>query len=65
MFVVDFNDRVVVEPLIEKLHKQPCRTRKALKAVSAHGRTALYDAVAEGRLICNLVIYRESLNYYQ
>lgn len=49
MFVVDFNDRVVVEPLDRKpFTDNPVELEKAVKAVSAHGRTALYDAVAKG-----------------
>ena len=49
MFVVDFNDDVSVELLNGKPftsdHKN---SKRAVSAVSARGRTALYDAVAEG-----------------
>jgi len=49
MFVVDFNDKVVVEPLNGKpFTNDAMELGKAVEAVSAHGRTALYDAVAEG-----------------
>jgi Ca-activated chloride channel family protein len=49
MFVVDFNDRVVVEPLDRKAFtNNSVELEKALEAMPAHGRTALYDAVAEG-----------------
>ncbi len=49
MFVVDFNDRVVVEPLDRKAFtNNSVELEKAIEAMSAHGRTALYDAVAEG-----------------
>jgi VWFA-related protein len=49
MFVVDFNDNVVIEPLGGKpFTSNPAELGKAVDAVSAHGRTALYDAVAEG-----------------
>lgn len=49
MFVVDFNDNAVVEPLDGKpFTNNPAELEKAVEAVSAHGRTALYDAVAEG-----------------
>ena len=49
MFVVDFSDRVVVEPLDRKhFTNNSVELEKAVEAVSAHGRTALYDAVAEG-----------------
>src|SRR4029077_19528222 len=49
MFVVDFNDTVTVEPVGEKpFTNSPTELGKAIEAVSAHGRTALYDAVAEG-----------------
>ena len=49
MFVVDFNDNVVIEPLDGKpFTSNSLELEKALEAVSAHGRTALYDAVAEG-----------------
>lgn len=51
MFVVDFNDDVSVEllngkPFTNNAHE----LAKAVSAVSARGRTALYDAVAEGLL---------------
>lgn len=49
MFVVDFNDDAVVEPLDGKpFTNNPAELEKGVEAVSAHGRTALYDAVAEG-----------------
>ena len=49
MFVVDFNDKVVIEPLDGKpFTNNTIELGKAVEAVSAHGRTALYDAVAEG-----------------
>ena len=49
MFVVDFNDNVVIEPLDGKpFTNNSVELGKAVDAVSAHGRTALYDAVAEG-----------------
>jgi len=49
MFVVDFNDNVVIEPLNGKPFTNDANELgKALEAVSAHGRTALYDAVAQG-----------------
>lgn len=49
MFVVDFNDKVVIEPLNGKPFTSDANElEKALDAVSAHGRTALYDAVAQG-----------------
>jgi Ca-activated chloride channel family protein len=49
MFVVDFNDDVVIEPLDGKpFTSDPAELGKAVEAVSAHGRTALYDAIAEG-----------------
>jgi VWFA-related protein len=49
MFVVDFNDNVVIEPLDGKpFTNNSVELGKAVEAVSAHGRTALYDAVAEG-----------------
>jgi len=49
MFVVDFDDTVSVE----LLHGQPFTSdaqelSEAVTAVSAHGQTALYDAVSEG-----------------
>ena len=51
MFVVDFNDDVTVEPMGETLHQRPNKDlEKAVDATSARGRTALYDAVAEGLL---------------
>ena len=49
MFVVDFNDNVVTEALDGKpFTSNPAELEKAVDGVSAHGRTALYDAVAEG-----------------
>jgi VWFA-related protein len=49
MFVVDFNDNVTVEPVEGKAFtNSPTELGKAIEAVSAGGRTALYDAVAEG-----------------
>jgi VWFA-related protein len=49
MFVVDFNDDVSVELLNGKAFTNNARElEKAVSAVSARGRTALYDAVAEG-----------------
>lgn len=49
MFVVNFNDNVVIEPLNGKPFTNDANELgTALEAVSAHGRTALYDAVAEG-----------------
>jgi VWFA-related protein len=49
MFVVDFNDNAMVEPLDGKpFTNNSAELEKAVEAVSAHGRTALYDAVAEG-----------------
>ena len=51
MFVVDFNDDVSVELLHGKpFTSDPKELEKAIEAVSARGRTALYDAVAEGLL---------------
>jgi Ca-activated chloride channel family protein len=49
MFVVNFNDNVVIEPMDGRPFTHNfLELGKALDAVSAHGRTALYDAVAEG-----------------
>lgn len=49
MFVVDFNDSVLVEPLGGKpFTNDAAELGKAVGAVSARGRTALYDAVAQG-----------------
>jgi len=49
MFVVDFNDDVSVELMRGKaFSNDPKELEEALKAVSARGRTALYDAVSEG-----------------
>lgn len=49
MFVVDFNDNAMVEPLDGKpFTNNSAELEKAVEAVSAHGRTALYDAVEEG-----------------
>ncbi|MGC2528299.1 MAG: VWA domain-containing protein [Candidatus Acidiferrum sp.] len=51
MFVVDFNDDVSVELMRGKaFSSDPKDLREALTAVSARGRTALYDAVSEGLL---------------
>lgn len=51
MFVVDFNDDVSVELLDGKpFTNDPHELAKAVSAVRARGRTALYDAVAEGLL---------------
>ena len=51
MFVVDFNDDVSVEIMGGKaFSNDPKDLREALTAVSARGRTALYDAVSEGLL---------------
>jgi Ca-activated chloride channel family protein len=49
MFVVDFNDDVSIELMRGKVFSNdPKELEEALKAVSARGRTALYDAVSEG-----------------
>jgi Ca-activated chloride channel homolog len=49
MFVVDFNDDVSIELMKGKAFSSDTKElEKALKAVSARGRTALYDAVSEG-----------------
>ena len=49
MFVVDFNDDAVVEPMGGKLFTNDSQELgTAVTAVSASGRTALYDAVAQG-----------------
>src|SRR5580658_7322392 len=51
MFVVDFNDDVTVELLHGKpFTDDPDELAKAVSSVRARGRTALYDAVAEGLL---------------
>jgi Ca-activated chloride channel family protein len=51
MFVVDFNDDVSVELLNGKPFTIDAHElEKAVSAVTARGRTALYDAVAEGLL---------------
>jgi Ca-activated chloride channel family protein len=51
MFVVDFNDSVTVELLNGKAFtNDPNELAKAVFSVNARGRTALYDAVAEGLL---------------
>ncbi|GAC1670075.1 MAG: hypothetical protein PVS2B2_00310 [Candidatus Acidiferrum sp.] len=51
MFVVDFNDDVTVERLNGKEFSNDAQElSEALTAVSARGRTALYDAVSEGLL---------------
>jgi Ca-activated chloride channel homolog len=49
MFVVDFNDDVSIELMNGKaFSSDPKELGEALNAVSALGRTALYDAVSEG-----------------
>jgi Ca-activated chloride channel family protein len=49
MFVVDFNDDVLIELMKGKaFSSDPKELEKALTAVTARGRTALYDAVSEG-----------------
>jgi Ca-activated chloride channel homolog len=49
MFVVDFNDDVSIELMKGKaFSNDPKELEEALNAVSARGRTALYDAVSEG-----------------
>jgi Ca-activated chloride channel family protein len=49
MFVIDFNDTVSVEMANGKpFASDPKVLERAVSAVSARGRTALYDAVAEG-----------------
>ncbi len=49
MFVVDFNDDVSIELMKGKaFSNDPKELGEALTAVSARGRTALYDAVSEG-----------------
>jgi Ca-activated chloride channel homolog len=49
MFVVDFNDDVWLQMLGGKLFTHDAvDLEKAIAAVSARGRTALYDAIAEG-----------------
>jgi Ca-activated chloride channel homolog len=49
MFVVDFNDDVLIELMAGKaFSSDPKELEKALTAVTARGRTALYDAVSEG-----------------
>jgi Ca-activated chloride channel family protein len=51
MFVVDFNDDVSVQLLHGKAFtNDPKELAKAVTSVRARGRTALYDAVAEGLL---------------
>jgi VWFA-related protein len=51
MFVVDFNDDVWVELMDGKpFTNDPKVLAKAVSSVHARGRTALYDAVAEGLL---------------
>jgi Ca-activated chloride channel family protein len=58
MFVVDFNDEVSVELLNGKpFTDDPKELAKAVSAVRARGRTALYDAVAEGLLHLQLGHY--------
>jgi Ca-activated chloride channel family protein len=49
MFVVDFNDDVTVELMHGKgFTSDPGELSNAVRAVAARGRTALYDAIAEG-----------------
>jgi Ca-activated chloride channel family protein len=49
MFVVDFNDDVSIELMRGKIFSHDAKELgAALTAVSAQGRTALYDAVSEG-----------------
>jgi len=49
MFVVDFNDDVSIELMKGKAFtSDPKELEEALGAVSARGRTALYDAISEG-----------------
>jgi Ca-activated chloride channel family protein len=49
MFVVDFNDDVLIELMKGKaFSSDPKELGEALNAVHARGRTALYDAVSEG-----------------
>ena len=49
MFVVDFNDDVLIELMRGKAFSNDTKElAEALRAVSARGRTALYDAVSEG-----------------
>jgi VWFA-related protein len=49
MFVVDFNDQVWFQLLDGKpFTNDPDELEKAVRAVTARGRTSLYDAVAEG-----------------
>ena len=49
MFVVDFNDDVSIELMKGKAFtSDPKELQEALGAVSARGRTALYDAISEG-----------------
>jgi Ca-activated chloride channel homolog len=49
MFVVDFNDRVTLQPLGGKAFTNDSEElTKAVDPISADGRTALYDAIAEG-----------------
>jgi Ca-activated chloride channel family protein len=51
MFVVDFNDGVSVELMDGKpFTHDPKELEKAIGAVRARGRTALYDAIAEGMI---------------
>ena len=49
MFVVDFNDDVSIELMRGKAFSSDVKDlEEALRAVSARGQTALYDAVSEG-----------------
>jgi Ca-activated chloride channel homolog len=59
MFVVDFNDDVSVELLNGKPFTDDAKElARAVSAVRARGRTALYDAVAEGLLHLQLGRYQ-------
>jgi len=49
MFVVDFNDDVSIELMAgQPFSNDPVELSEAVSAVSARGRTALYDAVSDG-----------------
>ena len=49
MFIEAFNDSASIEPLDRKAFTDNSKElENAVDAVSAHGRTALYDAIAEG-----------------
>jgi VWFA-related protein len=61
MFVVDFADQVSVELLSGKVFSSdPMEIEKAVGAVDARGRTALYDAVAEGLVHLQLAHWRKT-----